>query len=76
MNNRINRLNSSMEIILTLCIFASSFLVLTIEKYWWSAPLGSGSYPTLIQKLLSLTRLIIVASSIAFFMIITMLDVA
>lgn len=34
-NDRLNRLNSVLEIGLTLSIFISSFLILTVEKDWW-----------------------------------------
>jgi hypothetical protein len=35
LNDKINRLNFSLEIILTISIFLSSFLVISIEKDWW-----------------------------------------
>ena len=34
-NNKINKINSIIEIILTLSIFISSFLILTMERDWW-----------------------------------------
>ena len=34
-NNWVNRVNSMLEVVLTIGIFVSSFLVLSIEKYWW-----------------------------------------
>lgn len=96
-----------MEIILTLFIFISSFLVLSIEKYWWGGYLtwnaepssdvprrGFGSiYATLhhlkhhirhhewyvyyeheLYTINNMIRLTIVASSIAFFMILSLID--
>jgi len=35
LNNKINKLNFYLEIILTLSVFLSSFLILTLEKDWW-----------------------------------------
>ena len=40
-NNQLNKVNFLMEIGLTLSIFASSFLILTIERDWWGGYLGS-----------------------------------
>jgi hypothetical protein len=35
LNNKINKLNFYLEIFLTLSVFLSSFLILTLEKDWW-----------------------------------------
>ena len=89
----VNTINSRLEILLTLFVFASSFLVLSIEKYWWGGFLTTATQPvhyqighhlTKIQLLETyrqelytinnLIRLIIVASSISFFMIITLIE--
>ena len=40
-NNKLNKINFLLEIGLTLSIFASSFLILTIERDWWGGYLGS-----------------------------------
>ena len=40
-NNKLNRVNSMLEIGLTISIFVSSILVLTIEKDWWGGYLSS-----------------------------------
>jgi hypothetical protein len=41
----VNKVNSTLEVCLTLCVFISSFLVLSIEKYWWGGYLtGSEVY--------------------------------
>lgn len=34
-NNQVNRINFMIEMSLTIAVFISSFLVLTIEKDWW-----------------------------------------
>ena len=39
-NDKLNRLNSALEITLTLSIFISSFLILTVEKDWWGGYLS------------------------------------
>lgn len=84
MNNLVNKLNSLLEITLTLCVFVSSILVLSIEKYWWGGSwhhqvgLRHDSYLAIYKQELytinNLIRLAIVACSISFFMIITVLD--
>lgn len=106
-NYMINKFNSRMEIILTIFIFVSSILVLSIEKYWWGGYLtwniepsedNSGYFNKLYANLHhmkhhikhhewylyyehelytinNMIRLTVVASSIAFFMILSLLDV-
>lgn len=91
----INKFNSTLEITLTICIFVSSFLVLSIEKYWWGGYLSnpqiqthySGikaslsnsfiyeNYKMEIYTINNLIRLVVVASSITFFMMITCLEI-
>jgi hypothetical protein len=39
-NDKLNRINSALEICLTLSIFISSFLILTVEKDWWGGYLS------------------------------------
>jgi hypothetical protein len=34
-NDRINKINFCLELTLTLCIFASGILTLTLERDWW-----------------------------------------
>ena len=104
-NTKINQLNSSIEITLTVCIFISSFLVLSIEKYWWGGYLSWNDpsedqlmyssimssihhikhhikktdiyvqYEHELYTINNMIRLTIVGSSIAFFMILSLLDV-
>ena len=96
-----------MEIILTIFIFVSSILVLSIEKYWWGGyltwniepsedkPFYNNSlyknlhqmkhniknhewyihYENELYTINNMMRLTVVASSIAFFMILSLLDV-
>lgn len=40
-NNRMNKVNSILEVGLTVSIFVSSFLVLTVEKDWWGGYLSA-----------------------------------
>lgn len=90
-NNQVNKINSCMEIILTIGIFISSFLVLSIEKYWWSENLTNSSpyrhwhrfrhhrmwndYKQEIYTINNLVRLIILGCSIAFFLVITCIEI-
>jgi len=104
-NKSINKLNSNIEITLTVFIFISSFLVLSIEKYWWGGYLSwndSSEDRMMVSSIMSgihhikhhikktdiylqyehefyvinnMIRLTIVGSSIAFFMILSLLDV-
>jgi len=103
----INKFNSHMEIILTIFIFVSSILVLSIEKYWWGGyltwniepsedtPFYNNSlyknlhsmkhhitnhewyvyYESELYTINNMARLTVVASSIAFFMILSLLDI-
>jgi hypothetical protein len=86
-----------MEIILTVGIFLSSFLVLSIEKNWWGGYLTEENtrfhnkaalflepihshriFQTYKQELYAfnnLLRLVIVANSISFFIIISLLEI-
>ena len=106
-NYTINKFNSRMEIILTIFIFVSSVLVLSIEKYWWGGYLTWNIEPSddtplfnnvvylhlhsmkhhikqhewyiyyehELYTINNMIRLTVVASSIAFFMILSLLDI-
>jgi len=75
-----------LEIILTLFIFISSFLVISIEKYWWDDKIKIPLYfqdSDFIEKykrefyaINNLIRLVIVACSISFFMMISWLEIS
>lgn len=92
-NNQVNRINFMLEMGLTLSIFLSSFLILTIEKDWWGGYLtqerGEKPHesPAKEHKKLEKTkvpnpayiyentiRLIIIGSSISFFLVMAFVD--
>ena len=92
-NNNVNRLNSLFEVLLTVCVFISSFLVVSIEKNWWGGYLTASptythwhyrikqhhiwtDYKQELYTINNLVRLVIVGSSISFFMIITCMELA
>mmetsp|Transcript_11523 Transcript_11523/g.17370 ORF Transcript_11523/g.17370 Transcript_11523/m.17370 type:complete len:172 (+) Transcript_11523:29-544(+) len=49
-NNKANKLNFGLEIVLTLCVFLSAFLVLTIEKDWWGGYLSPKEDPVMFTS--------------------------
>lgn len=84
-------MNSFLEIALTLGIFLSSFLVLSIEKYWWGGYLTQphhhlmrhlhshswyAAYKAELYTVDNFIRFVIVASAISFFMMISCLELA
>ena len=42
-NDKVNKMNFYMEIFITVSVFLSSFLIITIEKDWWGGYLTSSA---------------------------------
>jgi len=92
-NNKINRINFYIEIALTISIFISSFLILTIQKDWWGGYLTSDKnshvahnfnewlkngkkmkVPNPSYRFENTLRLIVIGSSITFFLLMSFVD--
>ena len=90
-NDRLNRINFGLEILLTVSIFVSSFLVLTLEKDFWTDSEttrqkqmesfanfmrhGKGMTKKNPVSVLGVLRLMLIGSSISFFMAMSFLEI-
>ena len=50
-NNKVNKMNFYLEIFITVSVFFSSFLIITIEKDWWGGYLTSSTEKPHFQQM-------------------------